>query len=94
MQTDARSILADLKAKREVRGSVLHFTDYWRTYSLMVLYGIGFTILNLSHSDRGEAFLAYLATTIIVLSAIEDSQRAANRRFGAVIELLEKKGLV
>ena len=94
MQTEALSILADLKAKREVRGSALHFTDYWRTYSLMVLYGIGLAILDLRFSARGEALLVYFATTIIVSSAIRDSQRAANRRFGAVIELLEKKGLV
>jgi hypothetical protein len=36
--------------------------------------------------------LVFLATVIIIGAAVKDSQRALNRRFEVLVDLLEKKG--
>ena len=92
MQPDPQSILAELKAKRELRSPALHFRDYWRTYGLMVLYGAGLVLLDSGPPTRGEVTLVFLATALIIGAAVKDSQRALNRRFEVLVDLLEKKG--
>ena len=94
MQTEPQSILAELKAKREVRGPALHFRDYWRTYALMFIYGVGLLMLDFRLQTRSEGILVYVATIGIIGTAIKDSQRALNRRFEVLINLLEKKGVL
>jgi uncharacterized membrane protein YeiB len=94
MQSEARSILADLKAKRDVRGSESRYTNYWRTYSLIIVYGIGLALFNVNISTRGGALLIYGALAIVITTAVSDSQRAINRRFELLMELLERKGVV
>jgi hypothetical protein len=89
---DAGSILADLKAKREVRGPVLHFKDYWRTYGLMVIYGVAFVVLDFRFQTRAEAMQLYLSTAVLVATAVRDGQRAINWRFEHLVDLLEKNG--
>lgn len=92
MQADPQAILAELKAKREVHSPALHFRDYWRTYGLMVLYGAGLVLLQFGPQTRGEGILVYLATAIVIVAVVNDSQRALNRRFEVLVDLLEKKG--
>ncbi|HZZ17927.1 MAG TPA: hypothetical protein VFE25_01085 [Opitutaceae bacterium] len=92
MQSEARAILHELKTKREVRGSAMGWTDYWRTYAIMIVYGVGLEILLPRLSGRGESILVFLATTVVVATSIRDSQRAINRRFEALLALIESKG--
>ena len=92
MQPDPQSVLAELKAKREVRSPALHFRDCWRTYGLMVLYGAGLLLLDFGPPTRGEGILVFPATVIIIGAAVSDGQRALNRRFEILVDLLEKKG--
>ena len=94
MQPDVQSILSDLKAKREVRGPVLHFTDYWRTYGLMIVYGALILVFNIRLNSRVEGFIVYVAASVIIATAVKDSQRAINRRFECLVDLLEKKGVL
>jgi hypothetical protein len=92
MSIDPQSILSDLKAKREVRGRVLHFKDYWRTYGLMGIYGVAFLLMDFRLQTRAEGMFLYLSATLLVAAAVKDSQRAVNRRFELLVGLLEKKG--
>ncbi len=66
MQADPLSILAELKAKRELRSPALHYRDYWRTHGLLVLYGAGLVLLDFGPPTRGEGLLVFLATVIIL----------------------------
>lgn len=97
MNIEAQEILADLKAKREIRGPVLHIRDYWRTYSAMVVYA-AVLVLYLEFKIRLdphiEALAMYMVLVVIVTSAIKDERRAINRRFDRLIELLEKKSIL
>lgn len=86
--------MEELKAKREVRSPALHLRDYWRTYGLMALYGAGLALLNFGPPTRGEGTLIYLATAVIISTAVNDGQRALNRRFQVLVDLLEKKGVL
>lgn len=98
MNSDARTILADLKAKREIQSPAVHFRDYWRTYSLMVLYGAVLTTAEFGFQKyfdrRAEWLFLYLFLVIIIGNAIKDGQRAVNRRFDRLVEQLEKKGVL
>ena len=98
MNIEAQTILSDLKAKREIHGPVLYFGDYWRTYSAMVLYGALLVVSDIEFKTRVDphitVLLLYTFLVIIVMSAIKDGQKAVNRRFDRLVELLEKKGVL
>ena len=98
MNIEAQTILSDLKAKREIRGPVLHFRDYWRTYGAMALYAAVLVVLDLEFKPRVyphlEVLMLYAFLAVIVMSAIKDGQKAINRRFDRLVELLEKKGVL
>ena len=98
MNSEAHIILADLKAKREIRSPAVHFRDYWRTYGLMVLYGAALTAGELGSKPfldrRIEWLVLYMFLVVIIANAIKDGQRAVNRRFDRLVEQLEKKGVL
>jgi hypothetical protein len=98
MNHEAQTILADLKAKREIRGPVLHAVDYWRTYALMALYGAILVVFALGYrtslDGRMMGLFSYMYSVLIVGTAITDGQRAINRRFDRLVEQLEKKGML
>ena len=98
MNADAQSILADLQAKREIHSPALHVKDYWHTYALMVVYGVAlvlsFFVYQQSDSARYETVILYMFLVLIVATAIQDSQRAVNRRFDRLVGVLEKKGVL
>jgi hypothetical protein len=98
MNSEAQTILSDLKAKREIRGPVLHAADYWRTYALMALYGAALGVFALSYKTNVDArivgCIVYMLLAIIVGTAITDGQRAINRRFDRLVEQLAKKGVL
>lgn len=94
MQTPAQLILADIKAKRELRSPTSHFRDYWRTYSLMMLYGIAVPILATRVQGNASWLVGYVATIVIIMTAVSDSRRAMDRRFEVLVEVLEKKGVL
>jgi hypothetical protein len=98
MNPEAQTILSDLKAKREIRGPVLHAADYWRTYALMALYGVILGVFALGYRTildvRMMGLFSYMYSAIIVGTAITDGQRAINRRFDRLVEQLEQKGVL
>lgn len=98
MNIEAQIILADLKAKREILSPAVHYRDYWRTYSLMILYGAILAAGEVglrAYFNRGiEWLVLYLFLVIIIDTAIKDGQRAVNRRFDCLVKLLEKKGVL
>jgi hypothetical protein len=98
MHPEAQTILSDLKAKREIRGPVLHAAEFWRTYALMALYGAALGVFALSYKTNVDARLVglilYMFLVIIVGTAITDGQRAINRRFDLLVEQLENKGVL
>lgn len=98
MNADAQSILADLKARREIHSPALHVKDYWHTYALMAIYGVALVAMDVVVKPRGgpdfKTVMLYLFPVLIVANAITDSQRAVNRRFDRLVELLEKKDVL
>jgi dolichyl-phosphate-mannose--protein O-mannosyl transferase len=98
MNADAQTVLADLKAKREIHSPALHVKDYWHTYVLMVVYGVALASFSFvdkqSYATRYETLMLYMFLVLVVAIAIQDSQRAVNRRFDRLVELLEKKGML
>jgi len=98
MNADAQSILADLQAKREIHSPALHVKDYWHTYALMAVYGAALVAMDFAVTPRAgpdfKTVMLYLFLVLIVATAIQDSQRAVNRRFDRLVGLLEKKGML
>ena len=98
MNADAQSILADLELKREIHSPALHVKDYWHTYALMAVYGAALVAMDFVEKPRTapdfKTVMLYLFLVLIVATAIQDSQRAVNRRFDRLVELLEKKGVL
>jgi hypothetical protein len=96
MNIEAQIILSDLKAKREILSPAVHLRDYWRTYGLMILYGVILATFEFgfpTHTDRRmEWIYLYMFLVIIIDTAIRDGQRAVNRRFDRLVGLLEKRG--
>ena len=94
MQTSAQLILADLRTKRELRSPASHFRDYWRTYGLLILYGIAVPVLAVRMRGDADWLIGYVATITIILTAVRDSRRALDRRFEALVDLLTRKGVL
>ena len=77
--------------KREQRDSAVAFRVYWKTYALMLLYIVVFAVFEYGLKFHVSAMLHFLATFVVIGRAVQDSQAESNRRFGALLELLEKK---
>jgi hypothetical protein len=91
MNAAAAAVLAETKVRRDVRDLDVSFRDYWKTYALMAIYVVAFVALELGFKMKMSPGLYFLATLVIVGRAIQDSHSASNRRFGALVELLEKR---
>ncbi len=94
MNASAAAVLAEIKVKRDVRDHDVSFRDYWKTYALMAIYAVAFFVLELGLKMKMSEGLYFLAVLVIVARAIQDTQSASNRRFGALVELLEKRNIL
>jgi hypothetical protein len=94
MNTSAAAVLAEIRVNRDLPDLDVSVRDYWRTYAMMALYTAGFLFFELGLKTKVHAGLYFFATMLIVARAIHDSQRASTRRFGAIVERLEKKNLL
>jgi hypothetical protein len=94
MNTLAAAILAETKAKRDLCDHHVSFRDYWQTYALMALYVVLFTVFETWWKVHLSAVIYFLAAMVVISRAIHDSQTATNRRFGALVEVLEQKNLL
>lgn len=94
MQTSAQVILTDLRAKRELSSPTSHFWDYWRTYSLLVIYGVAVPLLAARIQGDAEWLIGYVTTITIIMTAVRDSRRALDRRFEVLVATLERKGML
>ena len=92
MNATANEILSDVKLAREVRDDVTGWRDYWSTYCFMAICSFGFPLLEHLMRTKTEAYQFFLAVLLIVSSAMRDTQKGMNRRIGALVELLNKRG--
>lgn len=94
MNPSAAAVLAEIKVKRNARDLDVSFRDYWKTYALMAIYVVAFFALERGLKTKIPVDIYFLATLVIVARAIQDSRSASNRRFSALVELLEKRNIL